>query len=160
VTLEQAKWSSTLLTVICTGLLLAIVWNDRMLTPQLLAYLFTALFLWLFATFYLVNPEYYVYVLPLILLIIPRHSRVELFLLTLLFTAPWLVNFGYGVHQGPQGSGPGRETFIDLYERLVPIRPELLRDIALWITIVTTIGAALRMTLELGRSRSPKPEEN
>jgi hypothetical protein len=160
VTLEQAKWSSTLLTVICTGLLLASVWNDRRPAPQLLAYLFTVLFLWLFVTFYLVNPEYYVYVLPLIWLIIARHSRVELFLLTLLFTAPWLVNLGYGVHQGPQGSSPGRETFIDLYERLVPIRPELLRDIALWITIVTTIGAALRMTLELGRSRSPKPEEN
>lgn len=115
-----------------------------------LARLAGALLLCLFATFYHVNPEYYVLAVPPVLLLFrPVWSA---FVLLVGFALPWAVNFVYGVSAAGPGTPAGKQTFVDAYRSLVVIDPTLLHAVLLWVCATAMLALAVTAARALGPS--------
>jgi hypothetical protein len=72
-----------------------------------------AMLLAVLAAFYVINPEYYLLVVPCLLAVVPwkRYAWLVLFGLSV----PWAVNFFYGVALGMSAEDPGRAPFASAY---------------------------------------------
>jgi hypothetical protein len=102
--------------------------------------------LWLFVLFYCVEPEYYVYLLPPLLLLV--RSWRDLVPLAVVFSAPWAVNFTSGVLRAEgNGAGGGRRAFVQVAQHLhLPLHASF--QVALWTTIVTSLALTAKLTRE------------
>lgn len=152
---ELAKRISTPLALIGAIVPLALLYRRRIgdTVPDL-ARACAVTLLWSFVLFYCIEPEYYVYVLPPLLLLV--RSWRDLVPLAVVFSAPWAVNFTSGVLRAEgNGVGGGRRAFVRVARDLhLPLHASY--QVALWTTIVTTIALATKLTLASLRA-SPDP---
>jgi len=121
-------------------------------SPRSFACLMASMLLWVLVLFYHINPEYYVLCLPPLLIAV--RSRWEAAWLVALCTAPWAVNFFYGVQRAMNeaGSAAASNAFVRLYQALFPVPPGIMYLVALWLCIGVTLIAAVEMTRRSLRS--------
>jgi hypothetical protein len=155
-TLEVAKSVSSLLALAGSLLTLAAFnWQRVQHTPLKIITLLLAMFLWVFAIFYHINPEYYTIVLPLLLLIVS--SKIEIILLSVFISIPWAVNLFDGVNRAIEGvqleGRQGKTVFVKIYQSLFPVSPTVMQEISLWVSILFTLGIAIVTTRRLLSSR-------
>lgn len=155
----SAKRASTIATVVGLAAVMRLVYRPRgHEEARRLSEVFAVLFLWVFVLFYSIQPEYYVYLLPPLLLLV-RGLR-DLVLMAVLFAAPWAVNFAQGVEGAEHGGRTGgRQAFVHL-ARLVHLPLHASYEAALWTAIVATTAAAVALAVSLTRSpalSSPRP---
>jgi hypothetical protein len=111
------------------------------------AALCASMLLWVFVLFYHVNPEYYVLVMPVVLLSSLR--RKDLLPVVLLLTIPWAVNFFFGVRNAVLAEvGGGKGVFVGIYQALFPFDPGSMFQAALWLCIFVTLWMAVSMTVK------------
>jgi hypothetical protein len=114
--------------------------------------------LWTFSLFFHVNPEYYVLVLPVLLLVFPTwRAALGLIAASML---PWGVNFLYGVRNaaGDPSGGGGKEAFVRLYRSVLSADPGLLYNVALAMSVGVMLGLAIVVTAAMLRG-SPAPTQ-
>lgn len=113
---------------------------------EMLAPLFAAMLLWVFTLFYHVNPEYFIMVLPLLLLTFTKAA--QLFAIAVLFSALWAVNFIDGVRQALLLGGDigGKAVFVKLYQAVIPLEPATAFVLILLLAVVMTLFFAVAST--------------
>lgn len=149
---EARRWSSLL--ALGGGLAPLVLWafHKNSMSPKQQAALWSAMLLFVFFLFYHINPEYYILVVPMFLLISIRWSN--LILLWVVTALPWCVNIFYGVANVSRGSLEGKLVFADLYHRIIPIDPSKA-----WIffmiatTVLTLIAGVVATRLALFQSK-------
>ncbi len=141
-----ARTISSALAVVGGMVPLALAWlRPKTFDVRAAATLFGAMFFWVLFLFYHVNPDYYLIVYPALLLVL--RSRTELALAAAMATAPYAVNFFYGVDTAERyHTHGGKEVFVKIYQMFVPVAPALLLQIALWATTLLTLAIALELT--------------
>jgi hypothetical protein len=144
--------ASMLLGLAASGALALVEYVRRMpFSPMRLARLWAAMLMWFFCLFYHVNPEYYVMVLPFLL--ITHEGPGDFALLAVLATVHWAVNFFYGIKVAFSGGrGGGRTAFVTAYRAIFPVDPGVMQGIALWTSVVVSLGVAILWILRLLRS--------
>ena len=91
-----------------------------------------------FLLFYHCDPEYYIMVLPLALAAVGPMIRWGVGVVGL--SCVYAVNFAYGVNYMKQhGGASGKQVFVDMYDRLIPIDPGLLHMGLLVATILANV---------------------
>jgi hypothetical protein len=106
--------------------------------------LIVAMILWVYLSFYHVNPEYGLIVVPGILAIMrPRVASLVLFVG---FTLPWVVNFFYGVRVGVQRGDAGRAPFVEVYQAIFSVEPSVMQTISIVPVAVATLWLASVLT--------------
>jgi hypothetical protein len=108
-----------------------------------------AMMLWVFGVFYLINPEYYLLVVPGIILVLRPIATI--WTIFVLFSFPWAVNFFYGVANGIALGDEGRSVFVRIYQSVLPWDPKYLQNICVVVTAVVTIGLAWSLSLSSTR---------
>ena len=104
-----------------------------------------AMMLWVFGVFYMINPEYYLLVVPGIILVLRPIATI--WTICVLFSFPWAVNFFYGVAYGIALGDEGRSVFVRIYQSVLPWDPKYLQNICVVVTAVVTIGLAWSLSL-------------
>lgn len=146
ISLEVAKRSSSLLAFASAMLaLFTFKWRRIIPDPIATSALIAAMLLFAFLIFYHVNPEYYIIIVPALL--IPFRAKIEVIVLSILLAIPWATNFFQGVNSAVQsqvaGGETGRSIFVKLYEALFPISPTIMFNVSLWAGVLATLGMAI-----------------
>ena len=118
-----------------------------------------AMMLWVFGTFYLISPEYYLLVVPGIIVVLRPIATI--WTICVLFSFPWAVNFFYGVANGIALGDEGRSVFVRVYQSVLPWDPKYLQNICVVVTAVVTIGLAWSLSLcSVSREVTPSSPES
>jgi hypothetical protein len=142
---EQARRISGFLAVALSMLpLLVIRWRATAAAGQDQVRLITAMMLWVYLSFYHINPEYGLIVVPGILVLF--RPNVTAAILIAGFSLPWAVNFFYGVGVGIDRGDPGRAAFVRVYEAIFSIDPSVMKDISIVPVAVATLWLAAVLT--------------
>lgn len=101
----------------------------------------------IFMTFYHVNSEYFIFVVPLLIVMASRVlDHIVAYAISIL---AWAINFFEGVHfQTRVAIHEGKSAFIDIYTVLIPFPPET----ALLISRIAFIGLCFGVLVHLIRS--------
>jgi len=114
--------------------------NELKLTQQ--AALSAGMLFIVYATFYHINPEYYVIAIPLYLTAF--NTKKQVFFLLFVTSLPWLANFFYGVDIAMSNASLGGKKIIaDMYQSTIPIDPALAWNICLFLTFIFTLVAGV-----------------
>jgi hypothetical protein len=85
--------------------------------------------------FFHANPEYYLMVLPAVVVLLPRIRPAAI--LALLLSVPWSTNVVDGVANAATLSAPsGKAVFVQLYLKWVRIEPAKLSPVALCVSVI------------------------
>jgi hypothetical protein len=103
-----------------------------------------AMLLWVFLAFFHINAEYYVMVVPG-LLVVFRPVAASIVLMAGL-SVPWAVNFFYGVGIGMKTGDMGRAPFVRIYERITSTDPAIPQGISIILVALITLGLASVLT--------------
>ena len=142
---EQARRISGILAVALSMLpLLVMRLRGTSATGRDQVRLITAMMLWVYVSFYHINPEYGLIVVPGILILF--RPSVTAAILIVGFSLPWAVNFFYGVGVGMDRGDPGRAAFVRVYEAIFSIDPSLMKDISIVPVAVATLWLAAVLT--------------
>ncbi|MEX2140400.1 MAG: hypothetical protein WD894_14140 [Pirellulales bacterium] len=142
---EQARRVSGVLAVALSMLpLLVIRWRATLATSRDQVRLITAMMLWVYLSFYHINPEYGLIVVPGIL--IAFRPLVTAAVLIVGFSLPWAVNFFYGVGVGMERGDPGRAAFVRVYQAIFSIDPSVMQSISIIPVAVATLWLASVLT--------------
>jgi len=120
--------------------------------PQRLAVLLAALFFWMLAVFYHVNPEYYLLACPLGLL--AAKGTRDILLMVGVCALPWGVNLFYGISRVlVEGGPPGKAHIARLYERIIGLDPHAWHGGMLLVSSVATLAMGAYLTARVGWRR-------
>jgi hypothetical protein len=97
----------------------------------------------IFAAFYVINPEYYLFAMPALL--VGFSTRWALPLLLIGLCLPWSVNFFYGVVGGAASGDSGRAPFVRMYFAITSIDPSSMHSLAILANSVFTVGIAIAL---------------
>jgi hypothetical protein len=124
--------------------------GTQRLSATAMAALSGVLLIWFFNLFYHVNPEYYALLVPAAVLLVG--SWKKLLMLLAVYSAPWAVNFFYGVAGAlSEGGGGSKGAFVALYEALFSSPPGSMLTIALAVNAVLFLAYAVLETRGLAR---------
>ena len=154
------------------GLLPAVVWKLRARRegraadgPEALRVL-VAQFLWVFASFYLVSPEYLLLAVPGLLVVL--RTRASIAVVGVLLTIPWATNFAYGVRVAIERAGDepvqgAKAAFVKIWNTVSPIGPEAGQVIGIVAFMIGLAGLAALLTrskdqhAQPGAQKTPRP---
>jgi hypothetical protein len=142
---EDARRISAILALTLSLLpLLAMRIRGNPVQPKEQVRLIVAMILWVYLSFYHVNPEYGLIVVPGILAILrPLASSL---VLLIGFTLPWAVNFFYGVGVGIDRGDAGRAAFVRVYQSIFTIEPSVMQSIMIVPVALATLWLATVLT--------------
>ena len=114
--------------------------NELKITQH--AALWAGMLLIVYATFYHINPEYYVIAIPLYLTVF--NTKRQIFFLFIVTSLPWMANYFYGVDIAiSNASLGGKKIIADIYQNTIPIDPTLAWNICLFLTFIFTLAAGV-----------------
>lgn len=147
-------WSSVATLAAILALILAVKARRVLPDGRLMVGLMAAALLWVFVCFYHVNPEYYVMVAPLLLLLYPRPAATTC--VTLILTLPWLANLFYGLRNATQAGAPSspKSVFLELYASMFSVDPAPLYQLWLLLSVLGTAGITVAVTFAAVGSRA------
>ncbi len=140
---HTAAVSSKLLVLLAIAIVLWLARVERIAAVAAMG----ATFMWTFAIFYHIDPEYYFFAMPVLALWARKRSQWAL--IALYSSVPWAVNFVYGVRNAissPALASGGKAVFVRLYGALIPVEPPRAYTISLCISIGATIYLAIVVT--------------
>ncbi len=148
------RWSSIAAAAAVLALVLAVRARRESPDARRMVGLIAAALLWVFVLFYHVNPEYYVMIVPLLLLLLPGPAWASG--ITLIMALPWCVNLFYGLRNASLAAAPhgAKSAFLEAYSSMVSVDPALLYEISLALSVLGTAGLAAAMTWVALRSRT------
>jgi hypothetical protein len=111
-----------------------------------------AMMLWVYLSFFHINPEYFLIIVPGILAAF-RPSVASIVLLVG-FSFPWAANFFYGVGIGIERGDAGRAPFVRAYQALLASDPAVMQNISILLVAVTTFALAFVLTRALYRANA------
>jgi hypothetical protein len=142
---RQARWLSAIIALALSMLpLLATrirggVTTGRERIPVIVAMLF-----WVFFAFFHINAEYYLMLVPGIL--VAFRPIVASVVLVAGLSVPWAVNFFYGVGIGMTAGDRGRAPFVRLYQTLTAADPAVPHAFSVILVALITFGLAWVLT--------------
>lgn len=130
------------------------LWSGRVEGVDLVRVI-TAQWLWVFFSFYLVSPEYFILVVPGVLVSLRGAWSRWAWVLGLL-TIPWGTNFAYGVGLALEraGDGPvtgGKAAFVKIWQAVMPIDP-VVGHVGGIVVFVLGLGALATLLTASGRA--------
>jgi hypothetical protein len=142
---ERARRISAVLALSLSMLPLLVIWRQGKKATQFdQIRVITAMLLWVYLSFYHINPEYFLIIVPGILVLF--RPPVAALIMIAGFSLPWAVNFFYGVGVGMRLGDEGRATFVRAYQAVFSIAPSVMQGIAIALTAVVTVGLAAVLT--------------
>jgi len=103
-----------------------------------------AMLLWVYASFFHINPEYYLIVVPGVLFVF--RPIVASLIMVVGFSLPWAVNFFYGVGIGIAHGDAGRAPFVRVYQAITSIDPSIMQGISAILAEAVTLLLASILT--------------
>lgn len=121
---------------------------NQMPTPTQLVRLMAAMWLWVFVLFYGICPEYYMMLVPLLMVVLPLRMATPV--LGGMFSIAWAINFFYGVEAATAPEAAERKAaFIRLYHTIFPVAPGILHNVSLIVFAVLSVWLATHVTWQL-----------
>jgi hypothetical protein len=128
-------------------------WN-RPVEPKRIVHMLTAMLLGVFAFFYYISPEYYIFTVCGLMMLLPRWKY--LLVMFVMFPIGWSVNFFWGVHNasllGVTSGGKG--MFVRAYNAIFPFETGTMRDVSLGLFVVFTFALWISVLIYLRMRRS------
>jgi hypothetical protein len=141
----EARWISAVIALALSMLPLLVSRIRRLeTTGQEQIHVIVAMLLWVFFAFFHINAEYFVIVVPGIL--VALRPVVASVVLIAGLSLPWSVNFFYGVGIGMETGDRGRAPFVRIYQTLTSADPALLHGICVILVAVVTLWLASVLT--------------
>jgi hypothetical protein len=108
-----------------------------------------AMLLWVYASFYHMNSEYYLFLVPGVFVVFRPMAATAITIFG--FSLPWAVNFFHGIGIGMARGDAGRAAFVRVYQAVTSIDPWTLHGIsAVLAEAVTLLLAAILTWKRLG----------
>ncbi len=131
-------------------------WCGRVSNGRIV-HMLIAMLLGVFAFFYYISPEYYVFVVCGLMLIL---SKWKYLLVTfVMFPMAWAVNFFYGVHNAATNTAAGetgKGLFVKLYRAIFPFQTMTMRQLSLALFVVFTLILWVEVLRLLRTHNSPR----
>jgi hypothetical protein len=132
--------------------LLVVRLRGRPVTANEQVQVIVAMMLWVYLAFFHINPEYYLILVPGILVVF--RASVASVVLLVGFSLPWAANFFYGVGIGMERGDAGRAPFVRAYQALLSTDPTIMQNISIMLFAATTFGVAFVLTRTLWRAEA------
>lgn len=117
-----------------------------------------AMQLFVYMWFYHCDPEYYLIVMPAVLVCFPVMAAVLIGVVG--FSLPFAINLFYGVHRAQSVDvGAGKGAFVNLYHRLIPFDPGAMHTISLVVMCAFSIFITCWLTRMVARSPKLSSQE-
>ncbi len=125
---------------------------NHMPTPAELLRLVAAMWLWVFALFYEISPEYYMMLVPVLMVVLSL--RLAAAVLGGMLPIAWAINFFYGVEMATAPAAAERKAaFIRLYYSIFPVPPGILHNVSLIVFSILSFWLAMHVTRQLLREQ-------
>ena len=142
--------SGLLALAVCFLLLFLRLRRNFVATGSDICALIGSMYFSIFAAFYVINPEYYLFAMPAILVCVSTRWALPILLVGLCL--PWSVNFFYGVVGGAASGDAGRAPFVRMYFAVTSIDPTIMHSLAIITNSVFTVGIAIALSVRSLRS--------
>lgn len=124
--------------------------GERDLLGMRLLKLMAAMWLWVFALFYLIGPEYYMMLVPLLIVVL--NPRLAVGVLGGMLSIAWAINFFQGVEMATAPEAIERKaSFIRLYNAIFPFDPGTMHTLSVAVFALLSFWLAAYVTKELLR---------
>lgn len=116
-------------------------------------HMLTAMLLGVFAFFYYISPEYYIFTVCSLMLLLPRWKF--LLVMFVMFPIGWSVNFFWGVHNAALAGATtgGKAMFVKLYNSIFPFETGTMRTLSLALFVACTFLLLIDVLLYLRARR-------
>lgn len=116
----------------------------------------TASMMWCFTCFYHINAEYFLIIVPALLILF--RPWISMVIVIIVMTLPWAVNFFYGINLaierginlaiegGPKG---GKVAFVKLYQSVSSIPPDTLLKLTVYIFSIAILAISITLTVSV-----------
>jgi hypothetical protein len=113
--------------------------------PARLARAMVARLLWVYVAFYQIQPEYFLLVVPGLIVVL--RPTVAAALNFGLFSLAWSVNVFYGIRMADEsGAAGGKALFTAWYHQWIPIAPSVLQQVAVAAFAIGTVALAVTLS--------------
>jgi hypothetical protein len=142
---EQARRFSGVLAFALSMLpLLAIRMRGQRPTPKEQVRAMVAMLLWVYLSFFHINPEYFLIVVPGIIVVF--RPIVACLAMIVGFSLPWAVNFFYAVGLGMELGDAARAPFVRVYQAMFSIDPSVLQGLSAILFELVLLFLAIVLT--------------
>jgi len=119
--------------------------------------LIAAMWLWVFALFYEISPEYYMMLVPVLMVVLS--PRLAVVVLGGMLSIAWAINFFYGVEMATAPEAAQRKAaFIRLYNSIFPVGPGTMHNLSLVVFSVLSFWLAIYVTRCLLKRNEAVPD--